>query len=349
MTRLILAVVAVLALSELAPAQAQFIVGPVYPYGYGGGYPFRGGFGFSVGGPHFRVTGFSGGFIRRPVLVGPPFGVPFAPFPIYRFNPFAPVVPVGFWGTPFVGGWGPGFGPSVVAVPVPVPVVVGNVPMDLPPLKNDAVLFPKTTNPENFVVIVPRKGDPEPIPLPLPGKVAVPKIPAPLKPDPLKPAVPVKAEVADPDPKKEAARLVKLGKAAFAAGDYGRAAEHFQRATTADPADGLAYFLHAQAKFAAGQYAAAVARIREGLARDPLWPNAPFNPPDLYGDRPERFVLHLIALKKTVAENPNQATLEFLLGYELWYSGDKVEADKLFRTAEKRLPMPGPIALFKLP
>ena len=41
--------------------------------------------------------------------------------------------------------------------------------------------------------------------------------------------------------------------------------------------------------------------------------------------------------------------LEFLLGYQLWFSGDKMEADKLFRAAEKRLAAPGPIELFKAP
>ncbi len=135
----------------------------------------------------------------------------------------------------------------------------------------------------------------------------------------------------------------------FAAGDYGRAAENFARAMAADPADARTYFLQAQAKFAAGQYAEAVARIRDGLARDPKWPAAKFDPTELYGDHPERFFLHLFALKKANAETPNQATLEFLLGYQLWFSGDKAEADKLFRAAEKRLAAPGPIALFKLP
>jgi Flp pilus assembly protein TadD len=168
-------------------------------------------------------------------------------------------------------------------------------------------------------------------------------------PELLKPPAAVKAEVADPDPKKEAIRLANLGKASFAAGDYGRAAEHFERAAAADPTAALPHFLHGQAKFASGQFADAVASIRAGLALDPKWPLAPFNPVDLYGERPERFVLHLLALKKAVADNPKRATLEFLLGYQLWYTGEKVAADKLFRAAESRLPAPGPIALFKLP
>ena len=48
-----------------------------------------------------------------------------------------------------------------------------------------------------------------------------------------------------------------------------------------------------------------------------------------------------------MAANPREASLEFLLGYELWFIGEKVEARKWFDLAEKRLPAPGPIALFK--
>jgi hypothetical protein len=338
---------AVLALSELAPARAQFVVGPAYPaypFGYAGSYStFRSGFGFSVVGPRFRVNAFSGGFVRRSAFFGAPvFGFPVAP--VGFFNPFAPVV-VGFGG-PFIGGWGPAFGPPVVAVPVPVPVpvAVGPPPDDPNPAAN-AQLLPRGARDGDFFVIAPKKG------LAFPAeKVAVPKMPAPAAvPGPFKPVVPVKAEVADPDPKKELARLLKLAQESFATGDYGRAAEHAERAIAVDPAGAWAYFLLGQAKFASGQYVDAAAHIREGLVRDPKWPAAAFNPPDLYGDRPERFVLHLLALKKAMADVPDQATLEFLLGYELWFSGEKAEADKLFRAAEKRLPDPGPIALFKLP
>ena len=346
MTRLILATAVVLGLSELAPARAQYFGGPFYPPGYRYSSAHGSGFGFSFGGPKFRVSGFSGGFVKRSAVFAPPvFVAPVAPF-----GPFGPVgfAPVGF-GAPYFGGWGPGFGgygpfgPPVVAVPVPVPIVVGGNPpepiVNVPPPPNVPALFPRG----DFLVIAPqRNGIPEPIPLPLP-----PPPPRVGMFDPV--AMPVLVEVADPDPKKEALRLLKLGRAAFAAGDFGRAAEHFERASTADPADAVAYFLHGQAKFATGQFAEAAARIRDGLARDPKWPLAAFDPIALYGDQPERFVLHLIALKKAAAANPNQVTLEFLLGYQLWYTGDKAEANRLFRAAEARLPDPGPFALFKLP
>ena len=65
------------------------------------------------------------------------------------------------------------------------------------------------------------------------------------------------------------------------------------RATTADPAVALAYFLQAQAKFAVGHYVDAVNSIREGLARDPNWPKSAFNPAEFGpGSSPSARVLH---------------------------------------------------------
>ena len=39
--------------------------------------------------------------------------------------------------------------------------------------------------------------------------------------------------------------------------------------------------------------------------------------------------------------------LEFLLGFQLWFVGEKPEARKRFDTAAKRLGDPGPVGLFK--
>lgn len=328
--RFLLVGAAVLALSELAPVRAQYINGPFYAPGYSYSYSYRSGFGFSIGGPGFRFGAVGGGFVTRSVVVGPP--VFFAPGP------------VGFagWGP----GFGPGFGPPVVAVavpvPVPIPVVVGR-PDPEPPtpvVPRGDELFPKVARPGDFVVIAPRRGIERP---PVPD---LPKPPVPMV-DPARGAV--RVEAVEADPLREAARQVKLGRAAFAEGDYGRAAEHFERATAADPADAVTYFLHGQAKFAAGQYREATARIRDGLARDPKWPQSPFRADELYAGKADPFAGHLRELRKAVADNPGMVTLEFLLGYQLWFSGERAEADKLFRAAEKRLPDPGPLALFKLP
>jgi Flp pilus assembly protein TadD len=234
-----------------------------------------------------------------------------------------------------------------VPVPIPVPVVVAG---GIGPIGagSNAVPLPQGARPDEFLVIAPRREATVPD---VPRVAAAPRPPArpAIKFDPFKPPAVVKAEMPEAEPEREAARLVKLARAAFAAGEYGRAAEHFARAAAADPTDATVYFWNAQARFASGNYAEAVSLIREGLVRDPKWPEKPFDPAVLYGDRPERFVVHLLALKKAAADHPNVPTLEFLLGYELWFSGEKAEAEKLFRTAEKRLAAPGPIALFKAP
>lgn len=349
MTRFILAACVVLALSGLAPARAQFVCGPLCGpgYGYGGySYSYRSGFGFSVGAPGFRISGFAGGYVSRAVYFAPPL-VPVAPF-----GPFGPVrlVPAGFAPVPFVGFapvWN-GFGPPVIVTP-PLIILGGNFGPDGPevpaggvPSRDDAVLLPRGAKETDFFVIAPKKR-------------IVPEITrvADVRPGPVLAfnpfAVPVKvaADRPDPDPKKEAARQIGLARAAFAAGDYGRAADHFERASASDPTDARIYFLHAQAKLAAGQYAEAVGRVRDGLTRDPKWPAAAFDPAELYDGHAARYTAHLGTLKQAVADNPGQPALEFLLGYQLWFGGEKAEAANLFRAAEKRLAAPGPIALFK--
>ncbi len=351
MARLIGALAIVLGLAELQPVAAQFVVGPVcapdFAGGFGYSYSFRSGIGFAIGGPRVRIGGIAGGFVTRSFFVSPPLiGV-------------TPVNPG--WGG-WVPGWGPlgvfsPFAPPAVAVPVPVvvpvpaPVIEGRgersdrhspEPIGHAPPRPEP---PPVLRPVgDFIVIAPRREEtvpsvervePSPIPLPLPP------------PDPFRRPAPVKVEAVEADPAKEANRLVRLGRESFIAGEFGRAAEQFERAIRLNPAEALPHFLLAQAQFAAGLYTDAVRAIRAGLDRDPTWPAALFDPARLYGEKPERFVLHLMALKKAQADNPGNATLEFLLGYQLWFSGDKDEAKKLFRTAEKRLPDPGPIALFK--
>lgn len=328
MARFVLAAVAVLALADAAPVRAQFNCGFVPTYGYSYSYRYQRGFALGVGGGGVRVAGFAGGFVTRSYFVAPPLYVgpylappgAFSPFLNPFYNPFAPVV--------------------VAPVPVPVPVVVagGIVPADA-----DAALLPRGARAGEFLVIAPRaEADPRAVVRPRPpGPV--------LAFDPFRPLAAVTAEAVEADPKREAVRLLALGRAAFAAGDFGRADEHFARATAADAARAEAHFLRAQALFAAGKYADAVAALRAGLALDAKWPEAPFDPGALYGPRRDQFDGHLAALRKALADNPGVPALEFLLGYQLWFTGAKPEADALFRAAGKRLADPGPLALFKLP
>ncbi|AWM40704.1 hypothetical protein GobsT_07630 [Gemmata obscuriglobus] len=337
MARFILAACAVLVLAELAPARAQFACGPLCGPGYGFGgysYTYRTGFGFSVGGPHFRVSGFAGGYVSRAVYYAPP---------LVPVSPFGPFGPVGLAPAPLVG-----FGRPVIVVPTPI-ILGGDFGRDTPEVvvagaapRDDGGLFPRGAKEGDFLVIAPKKRT-----APAIARVADVRPGPVIAFNPFVAPVKVAMDRADPDPKKEAARQIGLARAAFAAADYGRAADHFTRASASDPGDARTYFLHAQAKFAAGEFVEAVARVRDGLARDPKWPAAPFDPTELYDGRADRYAAHLAALKNATADNPGQPALEFLLGYQLWFGGERAEAEKLFRTAERRLAAPGPIALFK--
>ena len=206
--------------------------------------------------------------------------------------------------------------------------------------------------PGQFLVISPNKQLPEP------GKIArgvdrVAALPRPRTPefrfDPFARPVKVVAEPREADPVKESARLVKLGRAAFAAGEYGQAAEQFERAITADPKSASAHFLKAHAAFAAGRYADAATAIRAGLDRDPAWPAGTFDPKEPYGANAETFAMHLADLRQAAAANPNEPTLAFLLGYQLWFVGEKAEAKKWFDLAGKRLKDAGVVGLFSSP
>jgi hypothetical protein len=210
--------------------------------------------------------------------------------------------------------------------------------------------FPRGARPGQFMVISPRKA------LPVAGRVVpevdrVAAVPVPRPPairfDPFAKRERVVAEVREADPAKEAVRLVALGRAAFEAGEYGRAVEQFERASAVDPKFAVPHFLKGQSAFAAGRYADAVSAIRTGLGLDPALPASSFDPKEPYGANVAAFATHLAELRKAVAANPGEPTLEVLLGFQLWFVGEKPEARKWFDTAAKRLGDPGPVGLFK--
>lgn len=339
MARFVLAAV-LLALADLAPARAQFVFGGPSSYGYSYQYQYQRGFAVGFSNGRVRVAGFAGGFATRsayysygPAYFGPAFGPYLAPPGTFStflnpyFNPFAPQI-------------------LVAPVPVPIPVIVAGGIADPAGV---AGALPAGARPADWLVIAPKKEETIPpvnrvAAVPRPG-VASAVIPF----DPFRAVAAVKVEPVEADPKKEAVRLLALGRSAFENGEFGRAAEHFARASVSDDKNAEAQFLRAQALFAAGKYADAVSALRTGLALDVKWPASAFDPAALYGAHRDRFDAQLAALKKALADNPGVPALEFLLGYELWFTGAKADADKLFRAAEKRFPDPAVVALFKLP
>lgn len=337
MKRSILAAAVVVGFADATPARAQFVIGPLGPPPGG----FGPGVGFSYHRKGFSVAGFAGGYYSRSVFA----------------SPFGPSLPFGY-------GWG---GPSVSVVVVPsVQVYVppfalegnfgdGNAgaapnppavarPAPKPPKPDPGPLVGR----DGFLVIAPKKDFPPPGGIA--PKVERVEVPAPrpvFRFDPFAPPMVVKADKPDADPVKESARLMRLGREAFEAGEFGTAGQRFGRAAAANPKAAEPLFLKAQAAFAAGGYADAVAAILAGLELDPAWPRSAFDPKEPYGANVGAFLDHLADLRRTAAANPGDPALEFLLGYELWFVGERAEAKKWFAAAAKRLADTGPIELFK--
>jgi hypothetical protein len=315
------------------PAQAQFGAGPIRPAGFrGAGIPIS-------NGPGVRGNGFVWGTGSRPIYLLP-LGIPMFPLTSFGWLGLVPPAAIGR--------------PTVVVLPV---IILSDSGNDNPPLQpgnpgpppgeDD---FPPGAKQGDMFVIRPKKALPllPPPDAPRPERVGPPPpLPLPALKDPFADRKMVNIEIPDPNPVKEVARLMKLGKDAFAAGEFGAASEQFDRAIAIAPREALPVFLKAQAAFAAGRYSDAVTAIRKGLDLDRTWPNSPFDPKELYGANPNVFNEHLGSLRTVIAAKPREPTLEFLLGYELWFIGEKTEAKKWFELAEKHLPAAGPIALFK--
>jgi tetratricopeptide (TPR) repeat protein len=266
------------------------------------------------------------GFTSRNVMVsasfGPRFGYGFYPkfyypafyYPTYYY-PYYPVVP------------------STIVVIQPVafaPAAFPNFPV-IPPLdERDDALVMQPKKPAN--------------------KQAMPQPAAPINPPPPKmPAPqpqPALAPIPEMDKKAEAARLIKLGKEAFADEEHGRAAERFQQASRLQPDNTEALFLLAQAQFALGKYREAVVSIYAGMKLQPDWPTSKFDLRGLYANNPAELIEQLNTLRQAVAANPEEPALMFLYGYQLWFLGRQDEAKTFFQKARPLVSDSKPIDQF---
>jgi hypothetical protein len=315
-------------LADGGPARGQVVLGPVGYTGWG----HRGGVGFAFGGPKYIVTGVVTGGVVAP-LWGPAFG-PWG----YHGGPWVPpvvigpsVVVVGYTAPAPSGGFYGGFGSAGLyrePEPPPGPDPLARAKVDAAVQRGDLLMV----RPNGGGVRA--AGAPAPRPAEPPAGFA--RQPG-FAPEP--------AEV-PADPKKRAAFEITRAREAFAAGQYGRAAERLADAAAAAPDEPLAYFLLAQARTARGEYAEAVAAIRDGMRRAPDWPAAAFDPKEFYGPNAAAFDEHLAELKKAAAADPADPTLGFLLGYHLWFLGEKAEAVKLFKRAAKQVKDAGIIERF---
>jgi hypothetical protein len=188
---------------------------------------------------------------------------------------------------------------------------------------------------------MPDQPKPEPPPEPLP--------PPPPKPPPRPPNQPPELPhppMPETDPQAEYARLIDLGRAAFAAGEYGRAAQRFRQAADVDPREPFAHFLLAQALFALGKYADAADAIHAGLDRQPAWPTSRFRPMELYGANVADYAAHLRRLEDTLRRRPDDPILLFLYAYQLWFDGRREEARPFFQRAREKAADRGDIERF---
>jgi hypothetical protein len=234
----------------------------------------------------------------------------------------------------------PPFGNAVtviaIASPPPPPVVVF-----LPPTPQEMELL-------RDLNLAPREPVDQPADAPAPGIRRIgpnnrgpflmpPPMPPPPAPGPPPrvnaPAIPLpNPERPEDNPKDEYARLVKLGKEAFAAQQYGRAAERFRRALAIDN-QATACFLLAQAEFALGKYFEAVDAIHSGLNLDPNWPASSFRLQTLYAPDADELIEQLQRLQNALARHPDDPVLLFLYAYQLWFDGRRNEALPLFQRA----------------
>lgn len=135
------------------------------------------------------------------------------------------------------------------------------------------------------------------------------------------------------DQKAAMHKELQVGNQALAAGQNTVALRHYEAAGQAQPLEPLPLFHQAQAQIALGQYAKAATLVQRGLKWQPAWPQADFSARAFYGDRGTAYDQHLAALAGAIERSPNDDSLLFLMGYELWFDGKKDQAKVLFKRA----------------
>src|SRR5690606_21919750 len=121
---------------------------------------------------------------------------------------------------------------------------------------------------------------------------------------------------------QRADRFMTTGTRLFSQGSYYRAAEQFRQSIKQVPNDPTSYFFFAQALFASGKYHEATEAIKDGLAINPNWLDADFDMRSLYKN-PADVVSQLAELGKELKQNPLDRNSLFLLGFELFVTGQK--------------------------
>jgi tetratricopeptide (TPR) repeat protein len=131
------------------------------------------------------------------------------------------------------------------------------------------------------------------------------------------------------------------GDAAFLHGQYAAAARYFRLAARLNEGDPTSRLSFAHAMFALGHYGEAARSLRRAFDLEPKIAYLPLDLRGAYG-RPADFDDHLTRLRRAVKaaqdeKTPDEASLQFVLGYTLFFSTDPVEgAVALVRAARLR-------------
>lgn len=133
---------------------------------------------------------------------------------------------------------------------------------------------------------------------------------------------------------EKARQTIVTGAKLFESGQYRRAADSFRSVARMAKDDPAPQFLLAQALIANRQYAAAADAVREGLRLSPDWPELGFDVRGLYGD-PADFSRQLSDLARQLRQNPFDKDGMFLLGYQLFSSGEQGKARTILAQAAR--------------
>jgi Tetratricopeptide repeat len=251
------------------------------------------------------------------------------------------------WGGPFPHKTiviAPAFGPPVRVVPVRTIAIIptGLSPFGLPILANPAPVIVNPVTP----VAQPIWGSPQlgqvddneiqqALELIRRARAEVekpPLIPGPERPAVVRPALPGMPP-APLEARAEHALQMTAGIDAIAQGTFARAERRFHDAIAADPSQPMPYFLLAEACVALGKYQESMQAIEEGMRSWPLWPLARFQPAQLFDPARGAYVEQMQRLMEAQARHPDEASLNFLVAYHLWFDGHKDQAVAWFKTA----------------
>ena len=120
-----------------------------------------------------------------------------------------------------------------------------------------------------------------------------------------------------------------LGVRQFQNGSFRKAAEQFEDSAENAGDDPTPSFFLAQSRFAVGDWAGAARAVRQGLQTNPDWVELGFDLRQLYG-REDRFQSQLTELAAHLKQTPLDRDALFLLGFELFFSGQKDRAQVIF-------------------